>query len=361
MTTNDFAFKNINIEKIIAHTIKAKAASDSNVEPITSTQLVNLDSESKTLFTVRLSDSLGNTSHGVQMDIERNTPADPIHLCGEMLHDSNNFIDHSITLAKKLQQAHTNASWPGGIMFVLEGTIGVADQKFIAIIKAETENGIRVVNTDGIIQLQVIKDLLLSKHQKLYKVAMVIQNAQLALNDEKVYDSTSFLCFLFDHTLTRLETKKAAAYFYSTFMGMSIRKSDAKYTEIFFNETQQYINNNNSFTQEDKRTYREALRTALKDNTPSIHIEDFADKTFPDDSKDDYLSHMDSKDFPKRAVVKDIDYIKKRLRKPRTTTMTSGVKILIPSDKEPKDVLETVKVTNGKTTFIIDGIIQTED
>lgn len=361
MTNENFAFKNLNVEKIIAHTIKAKAASDSNVEPETSNQIIELDSEAKTLFTVRIADALGNTSHGVQMDIERNTSTDPIHLCAEILQDSNNFIDHSIALAKKLQQAHTNASWPGGIMFVIEGTVGVNDKKFIAIIKAETENGVRVVNNEGIIQLQVIKDLLLSKYQKLYKVAMVIQNAPLVLNNEKVYDPASFLCFLFDHTLTKLETKKAAAYFYSTFMGMSIRKSDAKFTEIFFNETQQYINSNNSFTPEEKHTYREALRTALKDNTPSIHIEDFAEKTFSDSVKDDYLNHMDSKDFPKRAVVKDVEYIKRRLRKPRTTTMTSGVKILIPSDKEPKDVLKAVNVADGKTTFIIDGIIQTED
>lgn len=358
---SEFTFENIIIKTVIAHTIKAKIANE-NTEPITTSNVINLDQEVKALFQVRLSEALGNTSHGVQMDIERNLTTDPIHLISEIiLKPDENFINHSIKLAHNLQAAHTNPAWPGGVMIVLKGTIGSHDKNFVAIIKAETDKGLTISSDNGESTLKLVKDMLLSQSQRLYKVAMIVENSPLNIAEKPPYSKEHFLCFLFDHMLTRLETGRAAAYFYNTFMGMSIRTSDAKYTQIFFDESQAYINKNNSFTDEQKSSYRETLRSTLRDNTPSINLEDFAEKTFPEEIQQEYIDHLRSKNFPDRSVMKDSNYIKNKLRKPRTTTMTSGVKILVPSDSNPNELVRKISVENNKTTFEISGLIQSED
>lgn len=356
----DFKFENINVKTVIAHTILPKKANE-NTQPILSDHIITLEDGVAALFELRLSDALGSKSHGVQMDIERNNPGDPVHICAEIFAKEDGFVERSQEIAKKLQLAHTNASWPGGVMFLVCGTIGANNKKFIAIIKAETDKGLTLIKDAGTAKLKLIKDMLLSQQQKLYKVAMIVQNAPLVTDANGIYQTSCFLCFLFDHTLTLLETGRPAAYFYNSFMGMTIRKSDTKYTQIFFEQTQQFINNNSQLTDEEKADCRELLRATLKDNTPSIKLDDFADNAFNGKVKDAYIEHMNAQDFPNRAIVKNNDYIKKKLRRPRKTTMTSGVQILVPGDKNPKDLIEKKEVKENKTTFIIDGVIESED
>lgn len=79
---------------------------------------------------------------------------------------------------------------------------------------------------------------------------------RLAVGD---YDPLGYRAFLFDHLITLTETRSAAAYFYSGFLGMGIQKSARKLTKDFYEHTTAFIGSS-SLTDDEKLNLREALR-----------------------------------------------------------------------------------------------------
>lgn len=120
-----------------------------------------------------------------------------------------------------LAEAQTSPRWPGGVLIVLSGKVGSQPKPYLAVIKAETDRGFNVVEEKGVVSLKLIKKMLLSQTQKLYKIGMLVEiNYQHPL--ENLYDQGNYRYFLFDHLLTSTETRSAAAYFYDSFLGMNI-------------------------------------------------------------------------------------------------------------------------------------------
>lgn len=56
--------------------------------------------------------------------------------------------------AHDLTEAQTNPRWPG-VLIVVSGKVGAPSKPFIAVIKAETDKGFRVVEEDGKISLHL--------------------------------------------------------------------------------------------------------------------------------------------------------------------------------------------------------------
>lgn len=356
-----FEFTNFTIDRAIAHIIKVKER-DQLTLPQIYNDLLEIDTSAKTLIQVRVSDALGKRSHGVEMDISRNEADDPAQLCGKIIVDPDEqFIPRSQDLARGLQKAQTSPGWPGGVLIVIYGTVGTNAKKCVVIIKAETDKGFNAVDVNGRIKFELVKQMLLSATQRLYKIGMLVEDAQLQLGADGLYDKAHFRCFLFDHMLTGTETGRPTAYFYDAFLGMSIRDSDRKKTKIFYEATKEFINASRLFTDEEKAAHREALRATLNDNEPHINANDFAERHFPVNVVDDYLSHLADKNFPSNSVMKDREYIKSQLRKPRTTTMTSGVKILVPAGEAPSELVQKVATENGYTDFRIKGLVRDQN
>jgi hypothetical protein len=357
----DFEFCDMVIDKMAAHTIFARGVGNQKHAPHYSDQLISLDIDSADVLQMRLTAALGNRSHGVQMSIEKTDPASFFHKASSIMDCKEaEFLGASKKFADALTDAQTNPRWPGGVLIVISGKVGAPSKPFVAIIKAETDKGFSVVEEQGKISLQLVKKMLLSETQRLYKVGMLIERAAVKPDHGGLYDPQYYHAFLFDHLLTGNEVGKAAAYFYSTFLGLTISSSTRHQTRVFYDETIKFINSSKA-SDEEQYNYREALRAELKSNIATLNLEDFAKRTFPEELQAPYVAQVRKHGFPGHAIVKDTDYVKNKLRRPRNVFFTSGVQIKVPADQEFKDLVVINAASDGFTQVRITGAVENHE
>lgn len=357
----EFDFRDMQILRMVAHTVYARGKGNVKKAPDYSEEIIRLDQESVDLLQLRITEALGNRSHGVNMSIARATPESFMQRAAAVMGgDEADFLGTSKIFAHDLTEAQTNPRWPGGVLIVLSGRIGAPSKRFVAVIKAETDKGFNVVEEGGRIQLRLIKKMLLSETQRLYKVGILIELADVAPDENGLKNADNYLAFLFDHLLTSSETGKAAAYFYDAFLGMKISTSSRYQTKVFFEESKSFINNSD-LTDDDRYNLREALRAELKNHVPTLNLEEFAERAFPEELRDAYIAHLTGKGFPSQSIVKDTEYIKHQLKKPRNVTFTSGVLIRVPSDHDFREMVEIQENVGDYTQVRIKGAVQAQD
>ena len=354
----DFDFCDMVIDRMAAHTIFARQVGNVKKDPLCYDELIVLDSDSSDVVQMRLTAALGNRSHGVEMTVkERDTYSFFHKACQVMSADNQAFLAMSKAFAHDLTDAQTNARWPGGVLIVVSGKVGAPSKPFVAVIKAETDKGFSVVEEGSKISLQLVKKMLLSETQRLYKVGMLIERALVKADQTGLYDPGNYYAFLFDHLLTGNEIGKAAAYFYDAFLGLNIHSSNRHLTRVFFTETMNFINTAVT-DHEEKYTYREALRTELKSQVAALNLEEFGKRTFPEELQTQYVEELKKKGFPGQSIVKDTEYVKSQLRKPRNIRFTSGVQIRVPTDKDFKELVTINETADGYTQVLIAGAVE---
>jgi hypothetical protein len=215
-------------------------------------------------------------------------------------------------------------------------------------------DGFGTGDTEQTVVVNYLKSLTLTPTQRLYKVGLLLELQSGPASTPGTYVSTGYRAFLFDHLITATETRSAAAYFYAHFLGMDIQKSSKKLTQDFFEHSETFIKTS-SLSDDDKWALREALRVDLRSGSAVISVNDFATSHIEDEAiRESYCDYLESRGFPKAAVAKDVAYVKSRLRKPRKWSFTTGVKLYIPADADPR--LVTIKErTDTETTVVIGG------
>lgn len=357
-----FEFKGMLIKRLTAHTVFARGPDKETVTPPDySEDLIKLGQDSLDLIQQRITDALGSTSHGVEMTINNSESDSFMQVGAAMIRASDSdFYSLSKKLADNLTRAQTSPRWPGGVLVVISGTVGASSKPFMAVIKAETDKGFNIVKRDGQTTLELIKKMLLSETQRLYKVGILIEMNTAVLGDDGKYPVGNYRAFLFDHLLSVTETKNAAAYFYSAFLGLGIQSSSRHQTKVFFQESTYFINAA-PIPDEDRYTLREALRSELRSNTATVSAKDFAEKHLPVEQQPAYIKHLTAKGFPEQAVVKDLDFIKHQLKRPRKVLFSSGVKIQVPGEQDFKELVTISTSENGYTQVMIKGTIAEQD
>jgi hypothetical protein len=358
---SSFSFKGMSIKRIAAHTIYARDKDKDETEVAYSDGLIPLNQDQRDLVQLRITGALGSASHGVEMGVADTSMTSFMQGAAAMIDSSDSaFFDESKTMAKKLASAQTSTKWPGGVLIMVEGIVGDGSKPFIAAIKAETDKGFNLVNKDGKITLELIKNMLLSQTQRLFKIGIIIQLTGSEAERKGQYECANYRAFLFDHLLTATETKSAAAYFYNAFLGFSILASSRKQTEIFYLESKNFINTA-TMSDEDRIGLRESLRSELNSNTASINASEFALTHLPEDLQQAYIDHLTEKGFPEQSVVKDVAYIKSKLRRPRSLTFSSGVVVRVPSDLKFAELISVDPTVDGYTKVSIKGSVQDRD
>lgn len=357
----EFSFKGMTIDRLIAHTIHPRGPDKKAVQPTCSEALIPMNDDVRELTQLRITEALSHSSHGVEVGCENSAVGSFMQVAAELIdaHDAR-FVQLSKALAGTLTANQVHGSIPGGVLIIVSGTVGLPSKRFLAAIKAETDKGFNVEERNGVITLQVVKRMLLSQTQRLFKIGLVVEVTAVPRGADGLSDPANYRYFLFDHLLTATETRPAAAYFYSAFLGMSILATAKHHTRIFFDETRSFINSR-PIPEDDKRSMLEALRTTLRANTPTISAHDFADEHLPEEMRGEYVTWVNGKGFPRAAVVKDIDYIKFRLRRPRQMLFSSGVSIRVPADQDLGEHVAIEGSANGFTTVKIKGTIQDRD
>ncbi len=357
-----FEFKGMLIKRLTAHTVFARGPDKETITPPDySESLIELGQDALDLIQQRITDALGSTSHGVEMTINNSDTDSFMQVGAAMIRASDEqFYSHSKTLADNLTRAQTSPRWPGGVLVVISGTVGVSSKPFTAVIKAETDKGFNIVKIDGHTTLELIKKMLLSETQRLYKVGILIEMTTAAVGDDGKYPVDNYRAFLFDHLLSATETKNAAAYFYAAFLGFGIQSSSRHQTKVFFDESKNFINSA-PIPDEDRYTLREALRAELRSNTTTVSAKEFAEKHLPEEHQPAYIKHLVAKGFPDQAVVKDLDFIKHQLKRPRNVLFSSGVKIHVPAEQDFKELVAISTAANGYTQVMIKGTVAEQD
>lgn len=351
-----FKFDGVMVERVIVHRIFPRSPSKEPVNPTTSSLLVVLPQAALDTLQQRIQHALGNKSHGIEMSIANTEGACFFQTAASMIHSSKDaFIESSKKLAESLSTAQQQTNAPGGMLAVIAGRVGENSQPFLAVIKAEPQDGFRANEHDGQVDVEYISDILLTESQRLYKIGFLVEILSKPAGTNG-HSASNFRAFLFDHLMTATETKSAAAYFYSNFLGMSIQASSKKLTQEFFEFTRSYIDTA-PITADEKLDLHEALRTELKSTDATISFSHFASKHMPESIRPEYADFMTSKGFPENAVSKDTGYIQAKLKRRRKYVFTNGVWLITPPG-EAKDLVNIDASSDGETIITIKGDLE---
>ena len=343
---------NMTINKVVIHTVPVRTEDRKPGSPIYGKSVIKLPLASAGTFQKRITESLGKSSHGIEVAIEKDDAPSFFNVAATLMHDNDaGFLNSSRVLSGKLADCQANRDLAASKLIIATGICGAGKKRFLVAIKAELSDGF-TENANG---LDHLSQLFLTPSQKLYKMAF-LSEAVAAAPIGGLFAKENYTAYLFDHLMTALETKSAAHYFYSSFFGASIAESDKKKTRDFFEFTKEFINGS-QLSRDDKLDLLDALRIDLKGNSAIIHVEAFADKYMNELLSDSYVEFMQEKDFPKTAVTKDTDFIKLRLKRRQKMRFGGGVEISAPPD-ELNNLVKVEKEVAGKTTIVINSTIE---
>lgn len=362
MTTSEkalpakFSFENLSIERVILHHVFAPTADKQLVDPDVSQELIKLNQKALGTLQRRMLESLAHSSHGVEMSIERSDNGSFFQRAAGLMHSNEaTFVKDSEDLAHSLNRAQLNSRAPEGMLVVLSGRVGLGELPFLAVIKAEPQDGFLGKKHKHYVGMEYVANVLLTKAQRFYKIGLIVQKRSEP-PVEGLYDPSNFRSFLFDQNMTATETRPAAVYFYSGFLGMSIEQSAKKQTQNFYDYTRKYIDTAD-LDQQVKGELHEALRSELRSEEATISAPEFAKKHFPQAQRAKYLEYMTGKGFPDHGISKDLDYIRARLRRKRKFSFNNGVVVLSPPE-QAKDYLEIEPPKDGTTVVRIKGELE---
>lgn len=316
------------IARVVIHTIHKRAGKSLPSAPTYATTVFRLPPGPAATLQTRITQALGKSSHGVQIKFVKDDDDSFMQIAATLLHcNDSTFLTKSQELANNLAVAQSSKDLPPSKLFVATGTCGSANRNYLLAIKADMQDGF--TETAG--ALNHLTELFLTPSQKLFKIGMIIEDVTSAPDEDELYDAANYSAVLFDHLLNALETREAAQYFYSGFLGAQLVVSDKSLTRQFFEGTKNFINAA-PIDQPKKIELLEALRVDLRSNSAVIHVETFAKTYLPKEQREAYVAHMDSHGFTRDAVTKNLEYVNTRLKKKQKIRFQGEVEITAPAD-----------------------------
>ncbi len=350
-------FRNLKIQRMIVHKIFKRDENGQIVEPVYNNGLSKeLDSVGKSELQNRIITALGSNSHSIEMNISNlETGTTPDILTQMLYSNEQDYVSKSKKVAYKLAEAQYTRNIPGGVVVIINGTIGSDNNNFILVIKAEVHGGFCIEKKNENLVMDFLKNLLLTPQQKLYKMGIFIETNKPP-NVTANRSPDEFKVFVYDHYLTKNETRNAAVYFYQVFLGCSIYPTAKKLTRDFYNNTKNFIISL-PIDDEKKVDLHEALYSYLKVSQRNIiRTKDFAEEFLKQEHRDDYLNYMKNNNFPEQSVEKDLTFLANKLKR-RKLKFSSGVRLSAPSDRF-KELVNVAGFSNGKTMLEIEGKIE---
>jgi len=328
------SFENLSIGRLTIHEVFVRGEDKVLVQPSYGTQLLKLPQEAKDVLQTRITNALGKSSHGVEMEIQETGDDSTWRAAKGIIEAQGNdalFIDLSQNIAKKLASAQTHSQIPGGIVIVIEGTCGNPPRSFMCVIKAEPHGGFTKRQEDERMTLEYIKNLILTPQSRLYKIGAFLRDDPAGATNQK--PTNGWRAFLFDDMITKGNKRSAAQYFYDSFLGLAFPSNSAFQTQQFHKLTKDFIRNAN-VTPEEKVDLLNALTTYLKtDQSGTIQVDEFSQRYLENAAlQDAYTAHMEQKGFPTTAINKDLSEVQSQLRL-RKLTFSHNIQLTAPVEQ----------------------------
>lgn len=361
---------NVEIDRIIIHQVYRRDGDGNRVEPTQSHEFTLFDDSAMTAFKSRVADALGEGSKAVQMEIVNQDDSDLISIVNVMADQSDtDFAVSSFDIARKLTNAQSRKSIPGGIVVVFMGRQGHPQKRFIGVIKAEIHSAYeKEVNPlTHEISLKFVEEVLLTPGTRLYKTAGFFERNTYDENSKNMNDK--WVVMVSDYQISQADGKAAAQYFYADFLGCGYPQTSARTTKQFYEAAVGFITGM-GVGESEKSDLLNALTTYLKvDTSSTISASDFASTYFGDiDTQDAFSSFMADAGLPATAFTKDNAHIESKL-KFRKVSFRSNVKITAPSEafkdlvvieSIPGEPDEAGNVTEWTKVIIKDKVVQQE-
>lgn len=345
----------LSIERIIVHHIPPRASDKSFVAPTCGTTLVSLNAAGLDMFAKRITGALGHHSHGVQAQFHNTGPQIFFFNAVDLMDgDESQFISSSAIVANDLTRAQQPKNLSASKLIVISGKTSKKMVPFAAVVKSELQDGLTEKSTKGKTVVDYLPDIFFAESQKLYKIGFVQRTSNLGSKTAPDH----FAVHLFDHLMTGTETRSAAFYFYSDFLGADVAASDRHRTREFFDKTNEFVQAQNISTAA-KIALGEALRAELRSNKQTINVKNFSDDHFQPAMQNSYVNFMAKANISTHDITKDTEYIKSRLKRRQKIVFSSGVMITTPADK-----IELVSIqssADGSTVVKINGTVESHE
>jgi hypothetical protein len=131
-------FENLIISRVVVHETNLASVDTKSIRM--SEDITPLDNELAEALQKRLVDALGDESHSIDVEIEKDSEGSTFQLCASLLTaNQKDFVAKSKTLAQNLSSAQTHGNIRSGLAVVINGTVGAEKKRFAAVIKAETD------------------------------------------------------------------------------------------------------------------------------------------------------------------------------------------------------------------------------
>jgi len=319
---------NLRLNRIAVHYIPQKSASGPSPDPEYGDDLIDLGPNALDILTQRVTEVMGDPSYSVEMEIRQDGQEStfqqsvPLIRAGEQ-----DFLSASRHVADNLNDAQNRSNIPASVLLTAEGRVGEAQNNLVALIKAETQDGFSFDEVEGEVQVDFVRDLFLTRDQKLYKVGLLIESSEDSVGDD-YRSADDFEVLVYDSNLRR--SSDAAQYFYRTFLGCEYARSGKQLTKEFFNRHQKYFDRLD-VDSEERKDLNTHLYSYLKSERDLIHTTEFADEYMPDERRASYLEFMEEHDVPERGIQKDLSLVESNLRN-RQIRFANGVTLRAKAD-----------------------------
>lgn len=234
---------NLNFNRLIMHQVfcKEDGQPHATVEP--ANNIFNIDEDANDILRDRLSNAAGKNSKAFELEIGNSSPNTFYSIANTIKGNTNpDFISKSISIANLLAASQTSSNMPGGYLLVIEAQEREDNRYVLIVIKAELHEAFRTEMQQGVSVLKVLKDVFLSPSQKLYKIGILYEK----LNPVGSTPNDIYGCFLFDDQFRK--STKPAEYFYKDFLGFDISNNAKIQSQLFYEQTFNFIKENISET-----------------------------------------------------------------------------------------------------------------
>lgn len=348
----------LKIARVIAHEV-VRASKLTEHPPVLSDELVTLDAKGKDLVGKRLVSTVASGSHCVDVTVDDATTGSPFDHATSMLDQSEaEFIETSKHLAGSLSNAQTAGPIKSGSAIFVSGACAADGNqvRFIAIIKADSDQALAKRVKGENITLTYVNDMLLGESQRLIKIALFIEDSPEVDSDgEKPRKPEDFSIKVFDHLMQASGDADAAAYFYATFLKCKLAHNASRQTKQFFQAIGEFIDGMNA-PQETKVDLRGDVIAYFRGNRTVLEPRTFAKDVLPATEHDPFLRYCRDTGIT-QAISKDLALLKGRLRR-QSVKFSSNVTLYAP----PEAFRDSVKITgissDGWTELKIRGSIE---
>ena len=348
---------NVEITRVIAHEV-VRASQITERPPVLSDILIVLENRGKALVGRRLVDTVASGSHCVDVTVDDFTAGSPFDKATAMLDDDDTgFVANSKHLAGSLSTAQTAGAIKSGSAIFVQGTCSADGNasRFVAIIKADSDQALyKRVNDEGI-TLTFVNDMLLGESQRLIKIAFFIEDADREDASPVVRRPEDFSVKVFDHLMHTSGDGDAAAYFYSTFLKCRLSHNAARQTKQFFEVVRSFIDEI-PVSQADRVAFQGDLISYFRQNKATLEPRTFAQDVLPQAYQDAFVRKCRDAVIT-QAISKDLELVKGKLRR-QSVKFSSNVTLYAPSEVFRDSVKITGTSEDGWTSVKILGTIE---